>query len=213
MLAVAEPVVDPHTPRLWIERWPDEVSASVGQPATGDYAERFYLGILGPSAMWLLRTLAHGLEAAPSGFDLAVVDTARVLGLGERTGRTSPFVRAIGRLCQFELAHTRADTLVVRCELPWLDRRQVQRLPGILQHEHAQWEAAEEAADPVAAMRRRAATLALTTVRAGGTVDDAERALVRWRAHPSLCRTLAEWAVHQHGLAVAHARRAAASGG
>ena len=201
MLAIAEPVVDPALPVLWVEPWDDEITDELGHDPRSAYVERFWLGTLGPSSTWLLRAIAYGLEASPAGFELSSADTARVLGLGERTGRHSPFVRAVGRLCQFELARVRAETLVARRSVPWLDQRQVRRLPVAIQAEHQAWETAESEASGPEAMRRRAANQALGIVRAGGSVDDAERALIRWKYHPSLCRSLAEWAWSQHGLA------------
>ena len=136
MLAIAEPVVDPALPVLWVEPWDDEITDELGHDPRSAYVERFWLGTLGPSSTWLLRAIAYGLEASPAGFELSSADTARVLGLGERTGRHSPFVRAVGRLCQFELARVRADTLVARRSVPWLDQRQVRRLPVAIQVEH-----------------------------------------------------------------------------
>ena len=201
MLAIAEPAVDPALAVLWVEPWEDEVTDELGHDPRSAYVERFWLGTLGPSSTWLLRAIAYGLEAAPAGFELSSADTARVLGLGERTGRHSPFVRAVGRLCQFELARVRADTLVARRSVPWLDQKQVRRLPVAIQAEHQAWEAAESEASGVQAMRRRAANQALGIVRAGGSIEDVERALIRWKYHPSLCRSLAEWAWRQHGLA------------
>ena len=211
MLAIAEPVVDPTVPVLWVEPWDDELTDALGHDPRSAYVERFWLSTLGPSSTWLIRAIAYGLEASPAGFELSAGDTARVLGLGERTGRHSPFVRAVGRLCQFELARMRADTLVARRSVPWLDRRQVHRLPVMLQSEHRVWEEAEVEASEPEAMRRRAANQALGIVRAGGSVDDAERALIRWKYHPSLCRSLAEWAWHQHDLARSQAALSTAS--
>ena len=208
MLAIAEPVVDPHVQSFWIEPWLDDVIDSLGHDSRSPYVERFWLATLGPSATWLLRAIAYGLEASPDGFELSAGDTARALGLGDRTGRHSPFVRAVGRLCQFEFAVVRNETLVARRFVPWLDRRQVIRLPLAMQAEHQAWEEAEEAASGASAMRRRAANLALGSVRAGATVDDAERSLVRWKFHPALCRNLAEWAWEQHRFALSRGQAA-----
>src|SRR3954449_12857914 len=93
----------PTTKTLHIEPWADEVIDTLGHDPRSAYVERFWLGILGPSTTWLLRRLAAGLEAEPAGFSLSLPDTAQALGLGGR-GRNSPFVRALARSCQFELA-------------------------------------------------------------------------------------------------------------
>src|SRR2546423_10013711 len=79
---------------LTIRPWPDPVIDALGFDPRSRYVEQFWLGILGPSTTWLLRRLAAGLEAEPSGFDLQLAETARALGLGAHGGRHSPFVRA-----------------------------------------------------------------------------------------------------------------------
>ncbi len=207
MLAIAEPVVDPTLSSLWIELWADERTERYGHSARSPYVERFWLGILGPSSTWLLRSISYGLEVAPSGFDLATQDTARVLGLGERTGKFSPFVRAIGRLCQFELAYLRGSTLVVRSHVPWLDRRQVTRLPESLQREHQQWEEAEIAASQSIAKERRASNVAMSSARTGASIEDIERLLTRAGCGAALAFELACWATEHHELAAIHAAR------
>lgn len=207
MLAIAEPLVDPGTSSLWIEHWADERTERFGHFARSPYVERFWLGILGPSSTWLLRSISYGLEGAPVGFDLATQDMARVLGLGERTGKFSPFLRAIGRLCQFELAYLRGSTLVVRSHVPWLDRRQVTRLPESLQLEHQQWEASELAASALHAKERRASNVAMSSARSGASLEDIERLLTRAGCSDALATELACWATGYHELAAIHAAR------
>lgn len=188
---------------LWVEPWVDEVIDTLGHDPKSAYVERFWLSHLGPSSTWLLRAMSYGFESAPTGFFLSPLEMARVLGIGERTGRYSPFQRSLGRLCHFGLAYERAGTYVARRRTPWLDHRQVQRLPSILQAEHQQWEVAEEGHLPAQAARRRAASLAFATIRTGGTTADAERILIRAQVHPSLSHTLAVWASQQYNLSAA----------
>src|SRR5215210_2254788 len=94
---------DLSTDVLTIRPWPDEVIDVLGHDPRSAYVERFWLGVLGPSAIWLLRRLAAGLEASPAGFALPLTDTARAIGIGG-TGPSSSFARTIGRVCQFDLA-------------------------------------------------------------------------------------------------------------
>src|ERR671937_2232778 len=114
------PAVSPTLARetLTIRPWPDDVIDTLGHDPRSAYVERFWLGILGPSTTWLLRRLAAGLEAEPAGFELPLGETARALGLGDKGGRHSPFMRALARSCQFGLAqvHDHA-TLAVRRKL------------------------------------------------------------------------------------------------
>src|SRR4051794_26631584 len=79
------------------------------------YFEEFWLSILGPSTVWLLRRMAAGLETNPGGFAMTLADTAKALGLGDKGGRHSPFMRALGRVCQFDLGQLQDEgTLAVR---------------------------------------------------------------------------------------------------
>ena len=82
---------------IHIEPWPDHVTAEVGHDPRSAYVERFWLGVIGPSALWLLRTFAYGFDTAPQGYALDVHNVARALGLGDRVGRHSNV--GVVRLC------------------------------------------------------------------------------------------------------------------
>jgi hypothetical protein len=190
---------------LAIRPWPDPVIDQLGHDPRSAYVERFWLGILGPSTTWFLRRIAAGLEAEPAGFDLDLNDTARALGLGGE-GRHSPFVRALGRCCQFELALPTEDgVLAVRRKLPPLSRRQLSRLPEVLQADHHRWQEAELHAPPIEALRRRARRLALSLLELGEGLEECERQLLRWRFAPALAREAAAWAWEHHRAAIAAA--------
>ena len=92
MLAIAEPLPQIHTDAMWIEPWIDDIVDSLGHDPKSPYVERFWLGLLGPSATWLIRSISYGFDASPTGFHLSTSDTARVLGIGERTGKYSPAI-------------------------------------------------------------------------------------------------------------------------
>ncbi len=192
-----QPCVDHTATDIWIEPWRDPLIDELGHDPKSPYVERFWLGILGPSATWLLRSISYGFDAAPDGFALSPIETARVLGIGDRTGKHSPLKRALGRLCTFDLGYYRADTLVVRHRMPWLEPRQVQRLSGALANEHGFWEDAEMHTSAERALRRRGATLALGTVRTGGTAADAVRVLCRSGLSSADAQGLAVWASSQ----------------
>ncbi len=142
------PVIDLELGTITILAWHDKVGDAIGHDPRSDYVERFWLSILGPSTTWLLRSLAWGLESYPDGFELNLLDSARALGLGDRLGRQSPFVRALTRLCQFDLAAMSDQDLAlsVRRQAPWLSRRMVIALPPGLRAEHTEWEIAAAAA-------------------------------------------------------------------
>jgi hypothetical protein len=124
------PAAEFPVPVLTVEPWPDPVIDQLGHDPRSAYVERFWLGILGPSTVWLLRLLAAGLDARPEGFELDVAETAAALGLGTRGGRNAPLLRSLERSCRFGAARMHGEaSVVVRRRLPPLTRAQVERLP------------------------------------------------------------------------------------
>jgi hypothetical protein len=191
---------------LVIHPWPDDVIDTLGFDPRSSYVERYWLGILGPSTTWLLRRLAAGFEVAPEGFELSLAETARQLGLGDRGGRHSPFMRAIVRAVQFELAELRGDTiLAVRRRLPPLNRRQVMRLSPALQIEHGRWQQEQRSIPSAEQQRQRCRRLALSLVEVGEDLESAERYLLRWRYHPGLAHDAVRWASEHRRSALADA--------
>jgi len=183
---------------IYVRPWPDEVVDRVGYDPRTPYVERFWLGVLGPSTVWFLRRVAAELEATPSGFELPLADTARSLGLGA-AGPHSPFVRALRRCCQFDMA--RGDgpgTLAVRRKLPPLSRRHLARLPETVQAEHHRWVADALATADGELLRHRARKLALSLLELGEDLESTERHLQRWRFHPVLAHESAAWAWRRH---------------
>ena len=172
---------------------------ALGHDPRSAYVERFWLGILGPSTTWLLRYLANRLDASPEGFDLDLAATAQALGLGSKGGRHSPFMRALSRCCQFDVAEARPDgTLAVRRKLPPLTRRQILRLSPELAAAHQAWQEAQLQMPAHEQQRRRARRLALSLIELGEDAEAAEQQLTRWKFHPALCREATAWAVERH---------------
>lgn len=193
---------------LTIRSWPDEVIDLVGHHPCSTYVESFWLGVLGPSTTFLLRHLVTTLEAAPEGFELPLAVTARRLGLGDKGGRHSPFMRSLARLVQFELAQLEDDrTLVVRRRVPPLNRGQLLRLPDALQTAHADWQERQLKTPPVEQLRRRSRQLALSYLETGLEIDETERQLHRLGYHPAIAYEATRWAVERHEHALAEAFR------
>lgn len=189
------------TESVFIRPWPDPVIDEVGMDPRSTYVEQFWLGVLGPSTTWLLRRMAAGLEASPAGFELPLADTARALGLGG-DGRHSPFVRALARCCQFELARPDGDdTLAVRRKLPPLARRHLVRLPETVQADHDAWVNGHLREPEIDKLRRRSRRLALSLLELGEDPEATERQLLRWRFHPAICHESTRWAQAQRALA------------
>jgi hypothetical protein len=191
------------TATLTVRPRPDDVIDALGHDPRTLYVETYWLSVLGPSSLWLLRRLAAGLEAHPDGFDLPMAETARSIGLGDKGGRSSPFVRSLVRLCQFDVAEPVDDhTLAVRRKLPPLSRRQVLRLPESLQEAHTRWQEEQLRIPSDEHLRRRARQLALSLIELGEGPEAAETQLLRWRFHPAVARQAAVWACERISTAV-----------
>jgi hypothetical protein len=194
-------IPDLSTDLLVIRPWPDEVIDALGHDPRSAYVERFWLGVLGPSAIWLLRRLVAGLDTAPAGYDLPLGETAQAIGLSG-AGRSSSFVRTLARVAQFDLARIELPNVVaVRRKLPPLARRHLARLPASLQEEHREWQEADLRVPELEKQRRRARKLAMSLIALGEDIDGSERQLLRWRYHPAISREAALWAWREHARA------------
>ena len=191
---------------LTVLAWPDDVIDAVGHHPCSSYVETFWLGVLGPSTTFLLRHLVTTLEAVPDqeSYELPLAMTARRLGLGEKGGRHSPFMRSLARLVQFELAVLEDErTLAVRRRVPPLNRRQLARLPEALQDAHARWQEQQLRTPSVELQQRRARQLALSYLETGLDLDETERHLHRLGHHPAVAYEATRWAAHRHERALA----------
>jgi hypothetical protein len=185
-------------PRLRVVPWCDAVIDRVGIDPRSSYAERFWLGLLGPTSLWLLRRLAFELDRHDSGVDIDAAEFARSLGLSASVGKNSPVMRTLMRLCQFNLARPHdPSTLEVRRRIPPLTRAQVARLDQHAQAQHELWLRSQLHTHHDTDQRRRARAIALSLVRLGDDLESTERQLHRWRMHPALAHDAATWAWSQ----------------
>jgi hypothetical protein len=189
---------------LVVEPWGDPLLDRLGYDPRAPYVERFWLPVLGPSTVFLLRHLARELDEAPAGFACDLRATARALGLGERHGRNAPFVRTIARAVDFDAARFSDGRLIVRRRLAPLARRHVARLPESLQAEHERF-LRREAARPRLPehdehLRRRGRQLALSLLQLGEDPASVIGHLRRWRFPADLAETCLEWASEQRVL-------------
>lgn len=172
-----------------------------GMDPRGAYAERFWLPVVGPSSLWLLRRLVEGLEEMPEGFVADVADTARALGIGGPESRHAPLARSLQRcerfgLVRLETGRGAPDTVAVRRRLGPVPQHRLGRLPASLQFEHRRWEATcPVAADYLGRARAAAADLALLGEGRAGV----ERRLLRLGTHPAIAHAAAEWACDRWG--------------
>lgn len=126
-----------HQGRLSIIPVGEPADELCGHEVRGRYVERFWLPVLGPSTVVLLRHLADLFDGAPSGTVIDLAETARAIGLGERPGKNAPLRRTIARAVDFGAAQLSNQRLLVRRCLPPLSPRQLARLPEGLRLAHA----------------------------------------------------------------------------
>ena len=127
---------------LWVRPWDDPGLARRGHDPRSAYVERFWIAVLGPSAVWFLRLLAREFDELAPGEELRLDldSTARRLGLQHRGGRTSTFMRTVDRCAMFGLAcFTDGAVLMVRRHLPSVPRRLHDRIPPELRDEIGRW--------------------------------------------------------------------------
>jgi hypothetical protein len=153
----------PDAARLMVLPWLDPVVDDAGFDPRSRYVELFWLGVLGPTATWLIRRLVAGLDRAPAGYELDLDQLAREMGLGYHPGRSSPFSKALQRCVMFGLAHPvdqpGAQGLAVRRRIPPVSLRHVQRMPHSLQAAHHDWQCATIPLDELTRAHRLATTM------------------------------------------------------
>lgn len=188
---------------LHVRPWPDDLVDSLGFDPRCSYVENFWLGVLGPSTTWLLRRLVSGLERQPDGYALSLSETARSLGLSDRGGRSSPFVRAVHRTIKFQLALPEGpDVLAVHRKVPPLNANQVNRLPPGLQEAHAEWQEGQLHTPSSDLVRQRGRLLALSMIEMGAEWESAEYRLLEMRYHPAMAHDAVGWAWDRHRAAL-----------
>lgn len=132
---VIQIIPSPATIRPWIDPIVDER----GHDPRSAYVERYWLGVIGPTATWIMRRFADEFDRQPSGFVLDLDHTATSMGLSFTKGVNSPFGRALHRCVMFGLAQPASDGFVVRRRFPTVARRHLQRLPQDVLDEHEEW--------------------------------------------------------------------------
>jgi hypothetical protein len=180
---------------LTIVPWADAVADTLGYDPRSLYAETFWLPTLGPTSLLLMRHLANRFDQSPDGVELQVADASAALGVGNRDGSSSPIVRTLARLEQFDLAiaDPRSPTVAVRRNLPLLCERHLRRLPADVQRVHAHWAQVRLVDPPYAEAMRRARRLALRLVEQGEQPDDVEMILGATGFHPAVSAAAARW--------------------
>lgn len=183
----------PDCDQLTVRPWRDPTVEQLGYDPRSPYVERFWLGLLGPSATWLVRYVADRFDVAQDGFALDLEDCAAAIGIGRGWGRSSPLPKTLRRCCQFRVARmVNRSTIEMRSKLAPLTERQLSRLPDPLRTEHARW---IEQTPGSAVLVERARRLALSLLELGEDADTAERQLERWKFPAQMANEAMRWAV------------------
>ncbi|MCY3967458.1 MAG: hypothetical protein OXE93_00405 [bacterium] len=127
-------------PSLWIEPWQDSITEQSGHDPRSRYVEQYWLSVIGPTAAWLMRYVAHQFDRYPDGFELSVAEIAMQLGVSPKAGNRSGLLRSFERLVLFRLAAQAHAGFAVRRSLPTLNSAQIRRLPQHLKRSHVEHE-------------------------------------------------------------------------
>ena len=174
---------------VMVRPWVDPLVDDTGFDPRSRYVETFWLGVLGPTATWLLRRFVDGLDRSPDGYSLDLTATARSMGLGYQPDRpTSPFGRALERCVMFGATHTLSDGFAVRRRLPPVTARHLRRLPASVREAHDTWLTEVVTLDGLT----RAHRLAIALRECGDGCDEVEHHLVALGVDRTTAATVAD---------------------
>ena len=172
-----------------VRPWDDPVLRRTGHDPRSVYVERFWLTVLGPSAVWLLRLLAREFDELGPHDDLQ-------LGLQHRGGRQSTFIRTVDRCRMFDLAYFDDDAVLqVRRRVPPVPHQLYVRMPRELRSEIGLWTRTDSDAHFSVGEIRLLATCMLML--GNGLHESAER-LVMMGLPPTAANEATAWAWAKH---------------
>jgi hypothetical protein len=130
--------------------WADPTIDRRGHDPRSAYVETFWLGVIGPTATWIIRRFADEFDHAPDGFTIDLHRTAGSMGVSYAKGPASPFGRALNRCVMFGLATELSSGVgfAFRRRVPQVGIKHLQRLPTELAEVHDAWVRAALAAEP-----------------------------------------------------------------
>ena len=146
-------------PCATIRPWIDPLVDDDGHDPRSRYVEQFWLGVIGPTATWIIRRLAARLDDEPNGYELDLATTARAMGLGFAPGRSSPFSKGLQRCVMFGLAHPIPGGYAVRRRVPSISPRHLRRMPHEVQSAHLAWATTRVTLDELTRAHRLATTM------------------------------------------------------
>ncbi len=120
-------------PIITVEPWLVPDCGETRWPIRSKQVELFWLPVLGPSAIALLRRLDLIVTSAPRPVTLEIEELGSSLGLRRGFGRSGLLERTVERCIAFRaIREQRSSCFEVRQHLPALNQRQIRRLPPAL---------------------------------------------------------------------------------
>jgi hypothetical protein len=137
-------------PAIVVVPWVDPVVDAAGASLFSRYVELYWLPVLGPSALWILRRVVMGFETYPEGYELDCAATANDIGLSFSQSPNNSFTRSLQRCLYFGALQPHQGGLAVRCYLPAVSKRHLQRLSPALREVHEAWNPGNMSGDDTA---------------------------------------------------------------
>ena len=137
-------------PTIVVVPWIDPVVDAAGASLFSRYVELYWLPVLGPSALWILRRIVMGFETFPAGYELDCAATANDMGLSFTQSPNNSFTRSLQRCLYFGALQPHQGGLAVRCYLPAISKRHLQRLSPALREVHEAWNPGNMSGDDTA---------------------------------------------------------------
>lgn len=130
------PEPQPLDPVMKVTWWRDALTEEHGFPMIGEYVEKFWLPVVGPSAMWLARKLVC-LMPGSAGVDREVDMEALATSIGIQPGLyvNAPATKSIYRLIRFGMARREDDTIDIRSHVGHVPPALARRFPEALRVE------------------------------------------------------------------------------
>jgi hypothetical protein len=184
---------------ITLTKWYDPLLEQLGYPVDSEYVEYFWLPILGPSSIWLLRRTSDLLRhSTQHGAVVTSEEFGRSLGLGGMSGGRSLLAKTISRCVHFDVARLAgAGRIEVRNYLGPLSQRQLERLPPSLQathrnHCHSRIETA------LISQRKRARQMGLSLLNLGEDIQGIRAQMRSWHFTEDLIEEVAVWLRDNH---------------
>ena len=181
-----------------VSHWPDQLIETFGFNAESQYVEHFWLPILGPSCIILMRRLDRLTREGALAHSVALKDLSAEVGLGSPNGYGMSITRTVNRLIQFDMGKVvGGNTVAVRTHLPPLNYKQQLRLPEHVArlHNALMVDGFERYDTP---LYDRAFLLLLSMLEGVPTEDEVINCLVRWRVANDLGTSVLEYLYPRH---------------